>query len=227
MVTPSLESALHRITELQAHLSVPEAALVGLVALGSITIPGVRLLTRHANVMAHEGAHVLAGSALGRRVQGVQIRRNGNGETRLAGAGWGGSVLAATVGYLGPSAFGLAAAALIHDGRIVAVLWLSLLALVILLFLVRNAFGLATAVLSGLALYLVAYYAPVGAQVVVAYGVAWLMLLSGVRVVLAHGRNAGDAAILHGLTRIPRGVWSGLWLAGTLAALVVGGSLLL
>ena len=60
----------------------------------------------------------------------------------------------------------------------------------------------------------------------VAYGIAWFLLLSGIRVVLLHGRHAHDAAILRQLTRLPRGVWAGLWLAGSAAALIFGGSLL-
>ena len=44
--------------------------------------------------------------------------------------------------------------------------------------------------------------------------------------VLSHGRDAGDAIILRQLTRMPRGLWAGLWLVGSALALVAGGRML-
>jgi hypothetical protein len=61
---------------------------------------------------------------------------------------------------------------------------------------------------------------------VCSYGLAWLLLLSGVRIILLHGSAAGDAQTLRGLTKIPRGFWSRLWLAGSVAALIFGATLL-
>jgi Peptidase M50B-like len=90
----------------------------------------------------------------------------------------------------------------------------------------RNGFGLAAVALTGVGIYLVARYAPVGGQIAVAYGIAWFLLVSGIRVVLLHGRDAGDAIALRKLTRLPRGLWAAIWLAGTAAALVLGGQLL-
>jgi hypothetical protein len=227
MVTRSLETALRDIGAVQPHLSTTAAVLVGVAALGAATLPGISLVTQHVNTMAHEGAHAVMGSAMGRRVTGVKLSGNGTGLTGLSGPRGVGFVLAGVVGYLGPSAVGLGAAGLIAIGHSVAVLWLALLALVVLLVpLRRSPFGLAAAIVTGLGLYLVARYAPVGAQVAVAYGIAWFLLLSGIRVVLLHGRHAHDAAILRQLTRLPRGVWAGLWLVGSAAALIFGGSLL-
>jgi hypothetical protein len=51
----------------------------------------------------------------------------------------------------------------------------------------------------------------------------WLLLLSGVRVAVAHGAGAGDADNLRRTTGIPRLIWALLWLAGTLLAVVIGG----
>ena len=42
-----------------------------------------------------------------------------------------------------------------------------------------------------------------------------------------HGKRADDAKELQNLTRIPRAFWSGLWLAGSVVALVFGGIQLL
>jgi hypothetical protein len=56
-----------------------------------------------------------------------------------------------------------------------------------------------------------------------AYGLTWLLLLSGVRVVLIRGANSSDAGDLNELTHLPRQLWFLLWLAGTLLAVVIGG----
>jgi len=55
----------------------------------------------------------------------------------------------------------------------------------------------------------------------------WLLLLSGVRVAVAHGANAGDAANLNQRTHIPRQIWALLWFAGTLTAVAAGGKWLI
>jgi hypothetical protein len=227
MASRSLEGAIRGIFEVQRHLPGGTSLLLGVAALGTATLPGISVLTQHVNTMAHEGAHAVMGSALGARVTGVTLRGNGDGQTLLARAGGGGYVLAGVVGYLGPSAFGLGAAKLIQLGHMVAVLWLTLAALALLALAVRrNPFGLVTVTVTGLALYLAARYAPVGGQVAVAYGIAWFLLLSGLQVVLQHGRDAGDAIELRKRTRVPRGLWAGLWLAGSAGALILGGSLL-
>jgi hypothetical protein len=63
-------------------------------------------------------------------------------------------------------------------------------------------------------------------EIIAAYAIAWLLLLSGLRTAIDHGAGAGDAYSLNELTRLPRRLWALLWLAGTLAALLYGGSLL-
>jgi Peptidase M50B-like len=223
----SIEGTLRAVAELQAHLPVSTSVLLGIAALGAATLPGISVLTQYVTTMAHEGAHAAMGSATGRRIGGVTLRGNGEGRTLLDRPQGVGFVLAGIAGYLGPSLFGLGAAKLIEVGYIVAVLWLAMLALAILAILVRrNGFGLAVVIITGVLLFLLARYAPVGAQVAVAYGVAWLLLLSGVRMVLMHGRHASDAIALRELTRVPRWLWAAFWLAGSGAALFIGGSLL-
>ena len=129
----------------------------------------------------------------------------------------------------GGSGIGLAISRrLATDGHAVAVLWVALAALVLLGILVRRSgFGIAAVIVSGLGVFLIARYAPVGAQVALSYGIAWFLLVSGVQVVLAHGRNAGDAIALRQLTRVPRGLWAAFWLAGSAAALFLGGRMLI
>jgi hypothetical protein len=50
--------------------------------------------------------------------------------------------------------------------------------------------------------------------------------LCGVRSVLEHRAEAGDADKLRKITSLPRGLWYRLWLVGTVLALVYGSTLL-
>jgi hypothetical protein len=135
-----------------------------------------------------------------------------------------GDVLLYFVGYLGPSTFGLGAAKLIELRHSVAVLWLALILLAILLVIVRNPFGFVSVLVTGGLIYLIARYATVTTETVAAYAAAWLLLLSGVRKVIYRGTGAADAVNLRQITYIGRGFWVLLWLAGSVAAVAVGGS---
>ncbi len=223
---PAPDTMLHEAGALQAPLSAPAAVLAGLTALLAVCVQETWLMVRHVNVIAHESAHAVVGSSFGRQVSGMKVNRNGTGETGLSPGSGPGFVLAAIAGYLGPSAFGLGAAKLISVGHSVAVLWLALVVLALLLPVLRTPFGFTAVVVTGFLIFLVARYATLGAQIFVAYGIAWLLLLSGVRVVIEHGRSADDARYLASTTRIPRLIWVGLWLTGSVFALAIGGSLL-
>jgi hypothetical protein len=220
----SLSTVLSRIGETQAHLPPATSVLIGLAALAAAGLQLIWLFVRHANTIAHEGAHAVTGSVIGRNVQYVWLKANADGETSVSGGPLLGNVTIGVVGYLGPSAFGLGAAKLIEIGHIVAVLWLSLVLLAALLFVLRTAFSYVPVLAAGALIYLIARYASVGANVVAAYFVAWFLLVSGVRVVLEHNLDAVDAGKLAGFTYIPKLIWVLLWLAGSVAAVAFGGS---
>jgi len=226
MPSPSLGTVLERIGQTQTPLPAPIAVAIGLAAFGASMAPSLWMITRYVHVMAHEGAHALAGSGTGWKVRAVILTPGGNGSTDVGPPGGLGFVIIGIVGYLGPSAFGLGAAKLISLGHSVAVLWLGLLFLALLLVTVRNKFGIGCVIVTGLLVYLVARYATVGADTAVAYVIAWFLLISGVRAVLEHGRNAGDAGNLYQVTHVRPGFWSLVWLAGTVVALLAGGALL-
>ena len=138
-----------------------------------------------------------------------------------------GEVTIGVVGYLGPSLFGLGAAKLIEIGHSVAVLWLALLLLILLLFVLRKLFSYVPVLATGAVIFLIARYGSVGAETITAYLVAWFLLLSGLRVVLEHNLGATDAGNLASMTHIWRGFWVLLWLAGSIAAVAIGGALLI
>ena len=137
-----------------------------------------------------------------------------------------GTVAIGVVGYVGPSAFGLGAAKLIESGFILSVFWVALVLLAVLLLATRWSFAFVAVPAAGALAFFIAKFEPMHTQVIAAYGLAWLLLLSGVRTVVEHGLRAADARILRDVTRIPRLLWSLLWLAGSLAALVIGGRML-
>jgi hypothetical protein len=222
MSGPTLNAVLNRAFQVQPPLSSGASATIGLIALAAVVFPGTWQLVRHIQVMAHEGSHSFVGSVVGIKTSGVTLLRTAEGETKLHGT----SFLAALAGYLGPSGFGLAAAKLISTRHSVAVLWISLILLAALLVFLRNWFGRFTVVAVMALIFFIARYASVGAETVTAYAIAWLLLLSGVRIVIARRKGSGDAKVLATMTRTWPIVWTLLWLAATSVALVVGGGLL-
>jgi Peptidase M50B-like len=220
------DTMLHEAGAVQMPLSAPAAVLAGLTALAMVCVQELWLIVRHVNVIAHESAHAVVGSSFGRQVSGMKVNRDGTGATGLIPGSGLGFVIAGIVGYLGPSAFGLGAAKLISVGHSVAVLWLAMVALALVLVVLRTPFGFAAVIVTGFLIFLVARYATLGGQIFGAYVIAWLLLVSGVRVVIEHGRSASDARYLASTTRIPRLIWVGLWLTGSVFALAIGGSLL-
>lgn len=216
------------VNTIQTPLPGTDAALIGLAALTVVMGPIVCLLAEHFNVMAHEGMHALTASILGFRVQGITMNSRAEGATRYPPTAVGPRrVVTSFVGYLGPSVFGLAAAKLITLGHIVAVLWIAVIFLVILLLkLAPPSFGFLSVPVAISLLYVLTRYASVGLQVAMAYGLTWLLLLSGVRVAVNDSVNAGDADSLRNRTGLPRLLWALLWMAGTIWAVYIGVRLL-
>jgi len=99
-----------------------------------------------------------------------------------------------------------------------------------MLLLVRNCFGLVVILICGALLFLVVRYATAGTETVVAYGVTWFLLISGPKVASVAARkpkDVGDAGILAGMTFLWPSAWCFLWMAGTIAALIAGGAILI
>jgi hypothetical protein len=99
-----------------------------------------------------------------------------------------------------------------------------MLLVLLLLFLIRKSFALVSVPAVIALLAFVMRHAHDGLEEVIVYGMTWLLLLlSGVRVAVAHGAGAGDAVNLSKTTHIPGQIWALLWMAGTLMAVAVGG----
>jgi len=227
MSGPSFQEMVQRISEIQRPLPAGASLGIGLAALIAVAFPFTWLFVRYLDTMAHEGSHAVMQSAAGAKILGIWLFREDAGGLT---AGWGGSgrgVLSAFIGYLGSSLFGLAAAKLISIGHSIVVLWLALALLVLLLAVVRNGFGIAAIAITGLVIYEIARHGSATQAIVAAYGIAWLLLFAGIRVVLEHWDGAGDARNLHDQTKIVPVTFARMWLVGAIFALLVGAKLMI
>ncbi len=134
----------------------------------------------------------------------VELKPTAEGATLVLPNSGTGFLVAAFAGYLGPSAVGLAAARFIQFGHVIAVLWVLMLLLGLLLIKLKPSFGFLTVPVAGIVIFvLLDAHAP-DAEILAAYVITWFLLLSGVRIVLQRGVQAGDAGLLRDQTSIPR-----------------------
>ncbi|MGW3965224.1 M50 family metallopeptidase [Amycolatopsis sp. NPDC005003] len=195
------------------------------VSLTSVVTPpsGRRSLLRNANLLAtlfHEGGHALVALLVGGNVSHVKIDSAEGGTTWSGGHTGLGSVLVSAAGYAMPPLAGLGAAVLLHQGRVTAVLVLTLAALVFILLLARDPRTFIMIVVVGAVVYSALRYAPGWLRTGVAYAEAWLLLtgeIAGVRVLVTIRRAKGfrghtdDAALLAKQTKMPSPLWIGGW----------------
>jgi hypothetical protein len=218
-------------------LSYELAAGTGVIALVTILI--VWPVVAPSVIAAHEGGHALSASLFGGTITAVRLRHDQTGVTEFQGTGWFGNVFTALAGYLGPSGFGLLGAVLLARGRTQPVLWLTLVLLALLLFHIRNLFGVLVVLVTGGLVYAVTVEASPTLQTWFAYTWIWLLLLGGVRGVmdLHRGRMTlrqsgsrdtwSDSYRLRTLTYIPAMLWTGVFGLATGAALIIGAGILL
>ena len=208
-------------------LSGGESVAIGLVTAIVVMTPLLWAAVEHFSTMTHEGAHALLAVILGLTVTEIVLNRHSEGKTGVIGDGLR-AVLVVLIGYLGPSLFGLGAAKIIAMGYPKTVLWLLVLLLLLVFSLLGRSFAVISVPIAIVALYLILRYAHAGTEVVIAYVIAWLLLLSGLRTAIGHfiRSDSLDAADLRGRTHLPGALWSLVWLAGTGLALIVGGKLL-
>jgi hypothetical protein len=206
-------------------LPAGESVLIGAVVAVLVLVPLLSVPAEHFSAMAHEGTRALAAFILGLTVTEIIIDRASGSRTSIAGEGLR-VTLAVLIGYLGPSLFGMGAALLISRGAPLSVLWLLVVALVLMLFLLGRSFGCLSVPIAIVLLYAVLHYERSRTEVIAAYVIAWLLLVSGVRAALGHVINSADRETTGGDVRVPGMMVALIWLAGALAALAVGGKLL-
>jgi hypothetical protein len=212
----------------------PVVAITAIVAAVAVLYRPLWIVLRHVVTIAHEGGHAAVAAVTGRTLHGVRLHSDTSGLTISAGRPTGpGVVFTLLAGYLSPSVLGLAAAATLGAGRVLPVLWVTVVLLAGLLLMIRNLFGVLSVLVTAGALVAVAGWAPVTWQGPAAYLLTWFLLLSGPRPVLelqaARRRRlvaASDADQLARLTRVPGLVWVGVFLLLTASSLAAGGWLL-
>jgi hypothetical protein len=227
-----------RVTAAQPAPPVWVVAVSGVAALVVVLNRRAWQLTRNAITIAHEGGHALASLLTGRRLDGIRLHSDTSGETRSRGKPHGpGMLFTALAGYLTPPLLGAGAAWLLAAHHVVALLWLLLLLLCATFLVMRNAYGVVAVLLTVAAVSVVTLLASALVQSAFGYCAAWFLLLGGVRPVAelwrsrrrarGSGRGASDADQLARLTGVPGGVWVGLFWLVAVAALVLGGRLLI
>ncbi|MCY0946783.1 M50 family metallopeptidase [Streptomyces antarcticus] len=224
-----------RLTGIQTAPDLWLVIVTGLAALAAVGPRPLWRLSRNAVTIAHEGGHGLLALLTGRRLDGIRLHSDTSGVTVSRGKPTGlGMILTAAAGYTAPSLLGLGGAALLSVHRITLLLWAATALLVVMLVMIRNAYGALTVVLTGGTFLLVSWLAPAQVQALFAYAVVWFLLLGGVRPVFelqGKRRHGGapdsDADQLGRLTHVHPVVWLVLFHVVALCSLVGGGRWLL
>lgn len=211
---------------------MPEPGFVlatGAVALALVLAPITWPWVRLGVTVVHEAGHAVVAVLVGRRLQGIRLHSDTSGLTVSRGRPTGpGVVVMMAAGYLAPAAVGVGAALLLAAGRGVAMLWAVLVLMTVLLVWVRNLYGLLVLLVGGVGVGLLTWYGAPQVQAVVAYLIAWLLLLAAPRPLielLGTGRTrrrTSDPDQLARLTRVPALVWTLLLLLANLAGLFLG-----
>ncbi|WP_405516862.1 M50 family metallopeptidase [Streptomyces canus] len=210
--------------------------LATMVAALAIVVPHTLWrLSRNAITIAHEGGHGLVALLTGRQLTGIRLHSDTSGLTVSRGKPHGiGMILTAAAGYTAPPLLGLGGAALLAAGRITLLLWAATALLVVMLVMIRNAYGALTVVLTGGTFVVVSWLAGPQVQAAFAYAAVWFLLLGGVRPAFElqakrarGGAGDSDADQLSRLTNVPAGLWLFLFHAVSLCSLIGGGRWLL
>ncbi|MFI6346598.1 M50 family metallopeptidase [Streptomyces sp. NPDC050560] len=202
------------------------------LALAAVLPAGAWRIARNAVTITHEGGHGLVAVLTGRRLDGIRLHSDTSGLTVSRGRPTGpGMVLTAFAGYTAPPLIGLGGAALLATGHIRVLLWVATALLLIMLVMIRNAYGVLTVFVTGGAFLLVSWLAGPQVQAVFAYTAVWFLLIGGVRPAFElqgrrrrGGARDSDADQLARLTGVAAGLWLFVFHVIALASLIGGGS---
>ncbi len=235
LANASATSLWNRVFGSQPHPDTWVVLVTGVLALAVVLPRTAWRLARNTITIAHEGGHGLVALLTGRRLEGIRLHSDTSGLTVSRGRPTGaGMILTAAAGYTAPPLIGLGGAALLAAGHITAFLWLATALLVLMLFMIRNAYGVLTVLLTGGGFLVVSWLAGPQVQAAFAYVVVWFLLLGGVRPAFElqskrrrGGAGDSDADQLSRLTHVPAALWLFLFHAVSVCSLLGGGSWLL
>jgi hypothetical protein len=191
--------------------------------------------TRTVVTIAHEGGHAVVAMLAGRGLTGIRLHPDTSGVTVSTGARRGpGLVFTFLAGYPMPSLLGLGGALLVAADRAQLMLWIALGLLAATLIGLRNLFGVVAVLATGALVAYIAGWATPRVQDGFAAALCWFLLFGGLRAVreLQRGRRRGrhessDADMIAQLTRVPGGIWAGLFWLLSGAAVVTAAWVLL
>jgi hypothetical protein len=179
--------------------------------------------------VAHEGGHIVVGILTFQSPGAFRLEDGGGGATAMPKLGWGvGSILSVFAGYPMPCVLGLGGAALVADGRLQAVLWISVVLLLASFLKAGNGLSVLVTALALGGVVWVQLDGSLQLQAGVAVGMVWWLLIGGAlysSIRLSRG-DGSDAALLARWLLLPRLFWHGVWAAIGVACLWVGGGML-
>lgn len=233
-VADVLAEIWRRAVTVQPPPSLRTTLLIGIAALVLVSIRLTWRPERMVSTMAHEAGHALAALVSGRRLAGIRLHADTSGLTLSKGRPRGaGMVVTLMGGYPAPTVLGLGAAVLLGLGYAAGVLWLLAAACVLMLALIRNAYGLLVVLVAGAILAAVNWLAAPVVLSGVAVLVVWLLLLSAPRPLVelardrSRDRRGSDVDQLARITVLPGWAWLAFFWLFTVAGLGVGGYLML
>ncbi|MGP4030204.1 M50 family metallopeptidase [Actinomadura sp. 3N407] len=199
----------------------------GLVAALLVLVPGAWRVTEYVVTLAHEAGHGFVAMLAGQEISAVHLRSDRSGRVDWAGKTTGPvAIVSLAAGYIGPTLFGLGAAALLAAHHAVALLWAILILLCCLVVYIRTWFGLLITLAATGVVFCVSWLLPVQVQAAFGYFVAWFLLLAAPRDVFElWGRlphQTPDVDRLAHLTALPRQLWVGVFSVITVGAIPVG-----
>jgi peptidase M50B-like protein len=212
-------------------VALPGWGLVLVTGVAALVIAATGFVSRYAwwrrvvfcahvlNTIVHEAGHAFLAVVTGGGVYLIEITSPDGGRTFPWHPSWFSSVLSSFAGYAAPPLAGLGVAALLGDGKARPALILTVVAMVLVLVVSRDALTIVCVATVGFVAFAAAYWGSTGLQQWVAYTEAWLLLLcelAGVWTLVRNrlrGHSGGDADDLAQETHIPGPVWILAWLA--------------
>ncbi|GIL26422.1 M50 family metallopeptidase [Actinocatenispora comari] len=227
----TISEVWHQVIGTQPTAPLALVLVTGVLTLLVVAYGPVWRVARNAITIAHEGGHALVALLSGRRLTGIRLHSDTSGVTVSVGKPTGpGMVFTGLAGYIAPSLLGLGAAAMVTANRLTALLWLTLVLLLAMLIMIRNAYGVLTVVVTGVVLFVISWFTSPTVQAAAAYLITWFLLLGGLRPIfeLQTKRSrrqapSSDADQLHRLTGVPGIVWVVVFFLVAAGCLVVGG----
>ncbi|CAM3338354.1 M50 family metallopeptidase [Stackebrandtia soli] len=222
-----------KLTAVQAAPDVAIVAATAIAALAVVFVNTTWRLARNVITIAHEGGHALVALMCGRRLHGIRLHGDTSGVTITQGQRRGlGATLTLLAGYLFPAIVGLFSAWLVWQGRIVALLWVTIVLLAAMALFIRNLYGALAIVATGFGVFAVAWWAAPDVQAIITYATTWFLLIGSVRPVWEvwaqrSRRGGSDPEQLAEMTRIPAVMWVLLFAVVNVGSLALGTSMLL